>query len=692
MTTEQQIEDFWTRTTCRLLRTWAAAGLGDSNLIKAAVEVTGFRLVEPLKAELKLTLGELVPFSEVVDELVSGLKKLEGDKSSLWNLVVAVLKDIEPEEVPHPYLDDLKQTLSLLPAQVDLICLLFVNSRHKSIDRFLEELEPKRRLDAIECACPNATRPITRFLSRTELLRTRNIVEQCTRTGVSVPGVGVYFDLEPDVFRVLTGDTPGGFSRLFFHEIATPMLPLDAFSLAPLELKAMVVLLQRETPSLMLFHGEPGTGKTELARTLAVHSGRRPLFLHFQGASAAKDQFKRLRLASYFLDPARHVLIVDECDSLLSTKFTDSDSDGMDKGLLNWFFDGFTGKAVFVTNSIWGIEDSLLRRFGFTKGFRSFRPRDRQRIWKQLNQSQSLFDDEQIRFLSASYQANPAQVHNGVTLARDLREAGVGPNDVFEATKEYLESTQKLLWGTRTTKSLGEGPFDLDWINVDLDPKELIARLTTWRDSSTKKKEGIGLLFHGVSGTGKTLLGRYLAQMLELPINLKRGSDLMSPYVGETETKIREAFEDAEDGVLMIDEADSFFLDRGRSTRSWERSQTNEILACLEDFKGLFIATTNYQKLLDAASFRRFTFKVAFLPLRVGQRKPLIMGYFPELDWSETEVGIGELNNLTPGDVKAVGKRLEWRSSLTPELVIAELKQELSFKDGPRGSLGFGLV
>ena len=52
---------------------------------------------------------------------------------------------------------------------------------------------------------------------------------------------------------------------------------------------------------------------------------------------------------------------------------------------------------------------------------------------------------------------------------------------------------------------------------------------------------------------------------------------------------------------------------------SWELSHTNEFLARMERFPGLFICTTNLVDTLDTAILRRFQFRVEFLPMRHEQ-------------------------------------------------------------------------
>ena len=68
------------------------------------------------------------------------------------------------------------------------------------------------------------------------------------------------------------------------------------------------------------------------------------------------------------------------------------------------------------------------------------------------------------------------------------------------------------------------------------------------------------LCLYGPPGTGKTAYGRWLAQALDIPLLVKRASDLQSMWVGECEKNIARVFREAEqDGaLLLIDEVEAF--------------------------------------------------------------------------------------------------------------------------------------
>lgn len=203
----------------------------------------------------------------------------------------------------------------------------------------------------------------------------------------------------------------------------------------------------------------------------------------------------------------------------------------------------------------------------------------------------------------------------------------------------------------------------------------------------------INLLFHGLPGTGKTEFARYLAKTLDRELIQRRASDLLSMWVGGTEKAIAQAFREAEsaDGILLLDEADSLFLNRNQAEHSWERSQTNELLTQMENFSGVLVCCTNLLANLDSAALRRFAFKVSFKPLSEEGRATLFRRYFPEVELTfEAAERLARLEGLTPGDFKAVKTRLRYSSCMDTAAVIEALANECHYRRGD-SIIGFHL-
>jgi hypothetical protein len=144
---------------------------------------------------------------------------------------------------------------------------------------------------------------------------------------------------------------------------------------------------------------------------------------------------------------------------------------------------------------------------------------------------------------------------------------------------------------------------------IDLELYETSRPLAPLFDTICRSdKTDVSLLLTGPPGTGKTALAHHLARLLDRPLLVKRTSDLLSKWVGETEQRIAEAFAETRErgGVLLFDEADSLLFDRSTARVTWEVSQVNEMLTWLDRHPLPVVAATNHAGRLDPATMRRF--------------------------------------------------------------------------------------
>jgi len=135
--------------------------------------------------------------------------------------------------------------------------------------------------------------------------------------------------------------------------------------------------------------------------------------------------------------------------------------------------------------------------------------------------------------------------------------------------------------------------------------------------------KGISVLLHGEPGTGKTETVYQLAKKNERNIFKVDISETKSAWFGESQKLIKKVFRDYQSlikkekkcPILLFNEADAIISKRKTfktNVSDTENAIQNIILEELENFEGLFFATTNLVKNMDDAFERRFLFKVKF--------------------------------------------------------------------------------
>ena len=145
---------------------------------------------------------------------------------------------------------------------------------------------------------------------------------------------------------------------------------------------------------------------------------------------------------------------------------------------------------------------------------------------------------------------------------------------------------------------------------------------------------GASALFHGPSGTGKTLAAEVLASELKLDLYAVDLSGVVSKYIGETEKNLRRIFEAGENAgaILLFDEADALFGKRSEVRDSHDRYANIEVgylLQRMEAYRGVAILTTNSRGALDPAFLRRLRFAIEFPFPDAAQRAEIWRRVFP---------------------------------------------------------------
>lgn len=128
---------------------------------------------------------------------------------------------------------------------------------------------------------------------------------------------------------------------------------------------------------------------------------------------------------------------------------------------------------------------------------------------------------------------------------------------------------------------------------------------------------GMNALFHGLSGTGKTMAAEVIAHELGLDLYKIDLAGVVSKYIGETEKNLDRIFTAAADAnaILFFDEADALFGKRSEVRDAHDRYANLEVsylLQKMEEYEGVSILSTNLRQNLDDAFLRRLTFTISF--------------------------------------------------------------------------------
>lgn len=452
--------------------------------------------------------------------------------------------------------------------------------------------------------------------------------------------------------------------------------------------------------SNILLYGPPGCGKTELAKALMASLGVTLYEITYADDDGdpidGEQRLQNFNFCQHALKGKANVaLMFDEMEDVLSG---DSESPSL-FGLSKWRGTNKGGKAwinraleqnpiptIWITNDA-DIDEAYLRRFDYSVPLRVPPRQVRQTITANYLAEFSPHPDK-LSALADLDDLLPSQ------LERAARVAKLSDQDdsshAWQRVEQSLLRSRELLGQSRVSlqPAIPTG-YSLDFIRVDADIKGVLAGL--------KRMPQATFCLYGPPGTGKSLMARHIANELGLPVLLKRASDLLDKYVGETEQRIAAMFEQARDegAVLVLDEADSFLCDRTGAHRQWEVTQTNEFLTRLENFEGIFFATTNLIDKLDPAVLRRFSHKIKFDYLSSEQGWQLFrqeasrMGIALD-DFTHLRPSICQLDLLTPGDFAASIKRLKLSIDLpTAESLLSALQLEIKMKRHGKETMGF---
>ena len=137
----------------------------------------------------------------------------------------------------------------------------------------------------------------------------------------------------------------------------------------------------------------------------------------------------------------------------------------------------------------------------------------------------------------------------------------------------------------------------------------------------------VSVLMSGPPGTGKTMTAQVLASKLGLELYKVDLSQITDKYIGETEKRLKQVFDQAEKSnmVLFFDEADALLGKRSEVKDAKDKHANTEVaylLQRMEEYHGIVLMATNLAGNMDSAFVRRFRYHLVFtLPDEAMRRR-----------------------------------------------------------------------
>ena len=415
-----------------------------------------------------------------------------------------------------------------------------------------------------------------------------------------------------------------------------------------------------EAPKGVLLYGPPGTGKTLLAKAVANESNAHfisisgpEIMSKFYGESEARlrEIFKEAR------EKAPSIIFVDEIDSIAPKR--EEVTGEVERRVVSQMLslmDGLEarGKVIVIsaTNRPNAIDPALRRPGRFDREIEIKVPdkKGRQEILQIHTRNMPLAGEDQDLPVKIEKVASISHGYVGADLEYLCKEAAMKclrrllPELNLEEEKIPPETLDKLVVNSEDFKKalvevtpsgmrevFIENP-DVSWDKVGglADVKRELMEAVEWPMKFPGLYDNLGhkmprgILLHGPSGTGKTLMAKAVATQSEANFVSVRGPELLSKWVGESERGIREIFKRARQSapcVIFFDEIDSIAPIRGAGgeTAVTERvvSQLLTELDGMENMHGVVVlAATNRADMIDPALLRPGRFdKIIQIPL-----------------------------------------------------------------------------
>jgi len=443
----------------------------------------------------------------------------------------------------------------------------------------------------------------------------------------------------------------------------------------------------------VLLYGESGTGKTELARTLAKELGHvlyevRSTALtetkstdDFETKYPDKERLRYLSMISNLLSScSRSLLLVDECETIFEQACYQYSKEHLQR-----LIEDNDIPCIWITNHIDYLEPSFIRRFKLITEVPRPTPEDIAAICKPHFKGLSLSSDFK-RTVTRVNNISPAIIANAAHVAKTLHTAYTeAENVIYETVEATLRAAGQ--WESKLQYQHAL-KFDFPLFNIK-QSRSYLDDIQHALDNDSS----IRVLLSGPPGTGKTAFVHHLAEQHHRELIHVKASDVLSKWVGcESEQNIAAIFEAAhtDEKMILLDEVDSLLTSRESLNAHHELQLVNELLTQIESCSQPLFAATNLESRLDHAVLRRFDFKLQCTYLTFAQVLQLYKQSLGIKTVKKAEQqALAELTQLTPGDFAILARRKHFRTKQNHRLSAITLLAEENQRKQTKPQMGF---
>ncbi|MBN2829915.1 MAG: ATP-binding protein [Candidatus Cloacimonetes bacterium] len=623
------------------------------------------------------------------DDVVSSLTRLFKKNKLIFKqyqkFIESALRTVDHlEPVGFPNLEKVVDIYGLNPKEAQLVELYCCIMIENSLEEFLESKSWFESIHTVSRMLGFSDNEVMRMLDESGKLVQAGILDKSFR--------GTY-DIETEVAMYVIGSSELDKNISAAKEVNGLVYELDSFNIKPLEKIILTNILTKGNGCRILFHGAPGTGKTELAKSVSRVTGKSAYYLDLLENDKPVSRFQAILMVKNKLK-AGDILIIDEAESLLTSQ--NPFMPNVDKAQINGLLDDFaTMNTIWIVNYRQSIDLSTLRRFDYNLEFKPLTDEQRKRFWKNaLIAAPGVIQlsDKDIEELSQKYPVDSGSISSAFKLLGFFNQ-----DNHKEVLNELLSRSLFISSANASSERRSQVSkfYDLSVLNTDCNIADVVKSTQRFLQKPGLNVNGLKMLLHGLPGTGKTEFAKYLAAQCGKKLFIRNLSDILSKWVGETEQNIAAIFKEAEstNAILLLDESDALFTARTGSLPPWEISKTNELLKQVENFNSVLICATNLIDTLDKASLRRFHWKIEFMALTSESRIKIFEKYFPEHVahlTGKVKAELCRIEGLTPGSFSIVKQRAMLLDRVIPiEELIQQIMNEASYQNSQKKAESF---